>query len=725
MDEITPKEDGFDIRATSQFADARTLILKHGDTFAVFDRNGDIRPLGLGEQGLYHEGTRHLSRLVLHLGADRPLVLSSTVKEDNALLTVDLTNPDLAFEGALVAQETVHLRRSKFLWQGSCYEQLRIRNYGVTEARLPLTYEFEGDFRDIFEVRGTPRARRGELEEPQLDESEAVLSYMGLDGQRRVTRISCAPRPAVVTGSSLQFDIALDAGQEKTILLFIACENEGGTVAPARATEVQFETALRRARGELEAAEADECQIETSNEQFNAWIHRALSDLRIMVTQMPTGPYVYAGIPWFSTPFGRDGIITALEALWVNPALAAGVLRYLAATQATERDAETDAEPGKILHETRKGEMAALAEIPFRRYYGSVDATPLFIILASAYYDRSRDRPLIEEIWPNIERALAWIEADGDADGDGFVEYARRGRHGLVHQGWKDSHDAVFHADGTLAEPPIALCEAQAYAYAAKRAGARLASLLGRDTRAVELEQSAANLQERFDDAFWCEDLGSYALALDKDKTQCRVRTSNAGHCLFTGIALPQRAQTLAQTLLSTESFSGWGIRTVSSAEPRFNPMAYHNGSVWPHDNALIAQGLSLYGMRAETLALLAAQFDASLSFDLRRLPELFCGFERRPGEGPTPYPAANAPQSWAAAAVFMFLAACLGLSIDAPQSQIRFTRPALPPFLDEVRITNLRVGDAAIDLVLHRYPDDVGIIASNRRGAVEIVAIK
>ena len=476
----------------------------------------------------------------------------------------------------------------------------------------------------------------------------------------------------------------------------------------------------------VEHARAQEAQILTANEQFNDWLHRSLADLHMMRTQTPFGPYPYAGVPWFSTVFGRDGIITALQCLSFDPSLARGVLGYLAATQADSVSPEQDAQPGKVLHELRTDEMARLGEVPFQRYYGSIDATPLFVILAGAYYQRTADRAFIESIWPNIERALEWIDRYGDSDGDGFIEYARKSRHGLVHQGWKDSVDSIFHSDGTLAEAPIALCEVQGYVYAAKTTASALAKMLGDPARASELLKEAETLREKFETAFWCEEISSYALALDGKKQQCRVRASNAGHCLFAGIASEEHARRVAATLTDETSFSGWGIRTVATSEARYNPMSYHDGSVWPHDNSLIAAGFARYDLKASAAMVLAGLLDASLFLDLHRLPELFCGFPRRPGESPTLYPVACAPQAWASGAVFLLLEACLGLCIIAPEQKVVFSKPVLPPFLRFASIRDLKVGDARADLLLARHDEgDVGVNVLRREGDLEVVVLK
>lgn len=519
-----------------------------------------------------------------------------------------------------------------------------------------------------------------------------------------------------------------------------AFDDAGGRIAVKLVTDMSFyveircdaasvESSLRRffyflreARRALRQSSSRAASVSTSNEIFNEAVRRSVSDLYMLITDTPEGPYPYAGIPWFSTVFGRDALTTAMETLWLDPAIARGVLRHLAVHQATAIDPAADAEPGKILHEARRGEMAELGEVPFRRYYGSIDATPLFIMLAGAYLQRTGDIDSLRALWPNIEAALDWIVADGDRDGDGFVEYGRQTAEGLINQGWKDSHDSVFHADGQMARGPIALVEVQAYVYGAWRAAAEIARRLGHAARAVELDMHADILRKQFDDSFFDEALGTYVLALDGEKKPCRVVTSNAGHALFTGIALPERAPRVVERLMAGSSFSGWGIRTVATTEARYNPMSYHNGSVWPHDNALIAAGLARYGFRREAARIFEGLFAASIYIELRRLPELFCGFPRQRSRGPTFYPVACAPQAWAAAAPLSMLQSCLGLGFDTDQNAITFEHPVLPDFLDEIVLRHLRIPGGAMDIALRRAGNEVAVHVLNREGGIRVV---
>ena len=722
--EVIRIRNEFYIRSSSARVDVRTRVLKQGDTFAVFDRFGDIETFGTGELGLYYQDTRFLSRLTLKLGKDRPLLLSSTVREDNAVMAVDATNPDTWRDSEIVIPRgTVHVFRSKILWEKTCHERLRIHNYGRAAVDVSFAIEFDADFADIFELRGMKRERRGSRLETQLKKDGLVLAYEGLDNRIRRTRIVFDPPPTRLNESVATFQIRLETGKDASYRCAIACEVDGDSRNEIRPC---YESVVEEAARALEHVSAREPQIFTGNEQFNDWLNRSLADLHMMRTETPYGPYPYAGVPWFSTVFGRDGIIIALQCLWFDPSLARGVLTYLAANQADAEKPEQDAQPGKVLHEFRDDEMAVLGEVPFRRYYGSIDATPLFVMLAGAYYRRTGDRGFVESIWPNVQRALEWIDRYGDSDGDGFVEYSRRSKHGLIHQGWKDSHDAVFHSDGSLAEPPIALCEVQSYVYAAKLEASELAELLGDEPVARQLKKQADTMRQRVEEAFWCEDLSTYALALDGKKRPCRVLTSNAGHCLFAGVATEEHARRVATTLTNDASFSGWGIRTVASTESRYNPMSYHNGSVWPHDNSLIAAGFARYELKESAAVVLAGLMDASIFFDLHRLPELFCGFPRRPGESPTLYPVACAPQAWASGALFLLVEAALGLRVVAPENKVIFSKPFLPPFLPQVSIRDLKVGDATVDLLLTRHDEgDVGVNVLRRNGTLDVVVLK
>jgi glycogen debranching enzyme len=711
-----PAEDTFYIVATDSAIDEVSRVLKDGETFAVFDRHGDIQAVGQGQEGLYHEGTRFLSRLVLKLGNGRPFLLNSTVKEDNLLFIVNLTNPDIYQSGQVILPRgTLHITRTKWLHTATCYETLRIINYGLAGVDVHFAIELGADFADIFEVRGMTRQRRGHSREPQLQPEQILFAYEGLDHRVRRMRVLCSPYPTRVNSTGAVFHHHLGPKQEQEFSLSYSCEIDGSASSAASDGGARAE-----AERELSRFETEECHVYTSNQQFNDWLTRSSADIHMMFTRTPFGLYPYAGVPWFSTPFGRDGIITALEYLWINPEIAKGVLGYLASTQARQLDPARDAQPGKILHETRKGEMAALGEIPFDLYYGSVDATPLFIILAAAYLDRTNDVPFIRGLWPQIELALHWMEEYGDKDRDGFIEYARYSSHGLIQQGWKDSWDSVFHADGALAAPPIALCEVQGYAHAAKGAGAAIASALGDAARANALLAEGTALKRRFQREFWCEEIGSYAMALDGQKNQCRVRASNAGHCLYTGIADADQAARIAVTLMDDHSFSGWGVRTIAATEARYNPMSYHNGSIWPHDNALIAAGLARYGFKEYAVRILSGLFEASLFVEYR-LPELFCGFSRREGEGPVPYPVACSPQAWSAASVFLLLQAIFGMKIEAAISRVSFVRPLLPQFLDAVWVKNLKLNGASVDLVIQRRGRYATIEIERREGHMEV----
>jgi glycogen debranching enzyme len=698
----------------------RTQVLKQDDTLGLFNEFGDIAAGARHEEGLFYEGTRFLSQFALRLAGARPLLLCSAVRRDGILLSVDLTNPDMDLGGGQkLPRGSLHIYRSKVLWQGTCHERIHVRNFTLKPLNITLSLEFSADYADIFEVRGQQRAHRGRIAEPLVGADHAELAYVGLDGVVRRTRLECQPAPEQISGTELRLSVQLEGHSEQIFEITISCQTE-----TPRQQAMSYDAAVALAERALKEGERLKYAIVTPHERLSSWIERSTADLNMLLTQTPAGIYPAAGLPWFDTTFGRDGLITALQCLWLSPNIARGVLSFLAQTQGTRHDPEHDAEPGKILHEARHGEMAALGEVPFGRYYGSVDATPLFVMLAGAYWRRTADLPFISSLWQNVVAALEWLDKHGDLDGDGFIEYRRRSPRGLVHQGWRDSPDAVFHEDGSLAEGPIALCEVQAYTYAARLAASELARALGHEALANEQREKAAALRERFEKAFWCEDMSLYALALDGNKQACRVRTSNAGHCLFTGIAAPEHVAAIAKTLGDETFFTGWGVRTLADREVRYNPMAYHNGSIWPHDNALLAMGLAELPDKELALRIFSAQLEASAFFDSGRMPELFCGFRRRDGKAPTSYPVACSPQAWSAGAVFMLLQACLGISIDGSHGTITFRYPQLPKGIERLTLRGLEVGAASVDLALHCTSGAVGVSVERRTGRLDICVL-
>jgi glycogen debranching enzyme len=691
---------------------ARLFALKQGDTFVVADAFGDIAGDG---DGLFHDDTRLLSRFQLTIGG-RPLeLLGGAVSEDNVVFTANLTNRPLPpIGGQSTRQGVIHLERSRLIWEDRLYERLRLRNFGQEDARLSLRLEFAADFRDMFEVRGLTRTTRGRTLAAVVDEDSVVLSYEGLDGLVLASTLTFGQRPDQLAPGFADFALTLISHLRTDIFY------EVGLTAAEPPSRRRFRTAAARARLAARAVRRRGARVQTSGRVFSEWLSRSRADLALLTTEFPTGPYPYAGIPWFSTAFGRDAIVTALQLLWLDPSLARGVLRYLAAHQATETSRFTDAAPGKIMHETRKGEMARLRELPFGRYYGGVDTTPLFVMLAGAYADRTGDQALVDELWPALLAAMQWIEGDGDSDRDGFVDYARGEATGLANQGWKDSEDSVFDAAGHDVVGPVALVEVQGYVFAAFRAMAELTARRGEPVDACAAWQAKSErLRREVEERFWVEEMGSYALALDGQGRPCRVRASNPGHLLFTGLPAPERGARVAAQLLGTAFRTGWGLRTLGRDEPRYNPMSYHNGSVWPHDTALCAAGIARYGARRGTAVLLSDMFETAVKFQMR-LPELFCGFPRRPGEPPIAYPVACLPQAWAAGSVFMMLQACLGLTIDGWRGEIRVERPCLPVGIDRLTVRQLAVGEARVDLTFQRVGERVAVYPEGRE-AVQV----
>ena len=687
------------------------LSLKHGDAFMVADSYGDI--LGPAD-GFFDDDMRLLSRFRLLIGGRSPSRLGSGVSRDNVIFTFHGANRPLPAMGQKATPPGVmHIERRRLIFERRLYERLCIVNHSLDDELLPVSYEFNADFRDMFEIRGVARAAHGKIAAPILNGRQVIFGYCGLDDIERTSVIAFSEPPARLMAHRADFLFSLSP--RSRFELFV----EVGGAAEEPPSRHRYRTAGAQAMHVARRRRRRGAEVRTRGPRFNEWLEQSRSDIATLTSDLATGPYPYAGIPWFSTPFGRDGIITAWQMLWLDPPLARGVLSYLASRQATETSVFRDSQPGKIMHETRKGEMANLAEIPYSLYYGGVDTTPLFVALAGAYAERTADLSFIESIWPSLVAATLWMERYGDSNGDGLIDYSRSTTGGLTNQGWKDSEDSIFHSDGRFAEGAIALIEVQGYAYAAHKAMADLGRRLG-DARADAWAQRAEALRAAVEDRFWMEDEGFYGIAIDGAGQLCRPLASNAGHLLFAGLPTPERAERVRQRLLSSDFLTGWGLRTLSSGAVRFNPMSYHNGSVWPHDTAICAAGLSRYGYRDGALAVLDSLFQAATHFDMR-LPELFCGFGRAPGEPPVAYPVACIPQAWAAGSVFMLLQACLGLQIDAWGARVMLQSPRLPRGVDHLSLCGLALGDKLVDLTFTRQSDEAAEVACSHPEMLQI----
>jgi glycogen debranching enzyme len=717
----------FYVLASSLTSRRETRVLADAQSFAVFEVGGDIAESPLEALGFFYKDTRFLSAFEMTIARQAPYFLNSYLSDDNAEFRANLTNPDLAGRDGKIElpRNSIQIERSWVMVNAGLYHRLTINNYSHAPVRVPFDLVFGADFADLFEVRGVRRERHGEHLPAEIGHAGIKFRYRGLDQVTRFTEIAFDPAPRRLSERRASFVAHLKPEEAVKFEVRIHCGLEEPSASSAtlvqRASDFQSALALRH--GEIEKAQSGWAKITASQGILDLLLRRSVADLNSIIGHTEQGTFMMAGIPWFATLFGRDSLLTSLSVLQFNPEIAGRTLRTLATLQGTKVDEARDEQPGKIVHEMRAGEMAATGEIPFGRYYGTIDATPLFLWLLGLYVSITGDLKLAGDLWPNVERALEWIDKWGDRDHDGYVEYMRETPQGLSNQGWKDSFDSISHENGDLAEPPIALCEVQGYVYAAFVEIAHVARRLGKSDLAAQLEHRAAALKSNFMRDFWIAEKETVALALDGKKQPCRVMSSNAGHCLATGIVDGDAGRAMAARLLQDDMFSGWGIRTLSEGERRYNPMSYHNGSVWPHDNAIVAMGLARCRNHDGIIRVLNGLMDAAVAFRAGSLPELFCGFHREPHLGPVPYPVACHPQAWAAASVFLIMQAMLGIRILGFDNRVTIDTPIMPPWLDWLRIENIRVGQGAVSLTFQRMPQTnaAAVDVVDRRGNIEI----
>lgn len=686
------------------------IALKQGEAFMVTDSRGDM-PISEQETGLFWHGTRFLRVCDLFVDGLPMVALSHSISDEEGACQIDLTNPFLpiAQEQGLY-QGVIHLRRHIELHSHQLIQTFLVTSFEPSTVDLRLGLKTGADFLDIFEVRGMERASRGEMASPEVDRDEVVFRYRGLDAIERKTRILLDPPADLLVNDGVFWRLSLTRGQTVQIQVVVNVSEQPLDDKETRTDTVESASESSVSHTELPLVQSD-------NVFFNRVLTRGMHDLIMMCAPTPEGPFPFGGIPWYVCPFGRDSLITSLEFLPWFPQVARGTLAFLIAHQGQKEDPFTEEEPGRILHEYRRGEMANCREIPFIPYYGTVDATPLFLILFEAYMRWTNDLDFLQKHWPNAVAAAQWMRHYGDRDGDTFLEYAKTSEWGLVNQGWKDSWDSISYRDGRLSEPPIALCEVQGYAYAAYQAMSYLANRLGLRKEQEQWRSMAQTLQTNFLRDFWWEEENTFYLALDGQKQPCDVVTSNAGQCLWTGIVPDEWAQPIVGRLLTDDIYTEWGIRTLSAREQRYNPMSYHNGSVWPHDTALVAAGFSRIGRKKEACDMLGHLYGVSLFYEGARLPELFCGFTRRHGFGPTRYPVACSPQSWAAGSPFLVLSSLLGFEPEAENNRLKLRQPMLPTWLDHLELRGLRLGNHHAHLRFTRMGADTAVTLTEDTG--------
>lgn len=699
-----------------------TLTVKDDDLFLVTDTMGNISGCSLEDGnpsvGLFCADTRFLSRLELQINGRSPVLLSSTADKGFAL-SVLCTNPKI--DDHLNA-DTIGIRREIVL-NGALFEEIEISNYSTSSITFEISLSFDADFADLFEVRGFYRGNRGKLlrfAELKNCSENLSLAYQGLDGAVMESRIQFQHQlPDYFQGYTAIWRLELASHETKQLGYRlhsltnnqpISHVNAATTLAQAKASELMEEQNWVQ----------HITRIHSDKSLFNRVVERAEQDLYLLRQSFGKNKTVSAGVPWFSTLFGRDSIITASQTLMLNPQIAKETLMILADYQGKKLDDWREEEPGKILHELRFGELARCQEIPHTPYYGTVDATPLWLMLYADYYAWTHDQETLETLWRNALSAMDWI--DRNMQETGYLSYNRKSKGGLVNQGWKDSGDCIVNRKGELAKGAISLCEVQAYVYAAKIKLAEIAKMKKRLDLAETWLEEAKNLRVRFNKDFWIEDQDFCALALDGEGNQVDSITSNPGHCLSLGIFTPEKAYSVAERLRAPDMFNGWGIRTLSSLSPAYNPMGYHIGSVWPHDNSLIAMGLRSLGLIDQALELFQGLFNMTSQQPYQRPPELFCGYEMNGDNAPVQYPVACSPQAWATGSIFQLLQMMVNLVPDAQNNCLRIIDPALPESINRLSLHNLRVGATILDLEFERVGSTTSCRVANKRGNLRVV---
>ena len=700
---------------TRSIADA--LCIKNGNIFFVTESDGNVPVKDGHGYGLYYHDCRYLSGYQLQIADAKPIVLAGATGALGAA-TFELTNPHLEFgDGKQLASgeigiswtrelDPVHIRLT---------DKLYLKSYALTRVRFPITLSFNSDFQDIFAVRGLFTERPGKMHSPEWQDGSLVFAYDGADEYIRRVTVSFSPEPDIRRARSVRYGIAFDRLESREIEVSVTI-SETPVKKRGRPDRIAVSgVELADPKQVMSDAYADVLQdwpeIQSDSLLLNQVVDRANRDLQSLRTSIRGQGFFAAGIPWFTTLFGRDSLITAMEMLPIKPEIAAETLRLLATYQARETDPRRDAQPGKILHELRVGELATIGSIPHSPYYGTVDATPLFLILMDKYVDWTGDLSLFDELQAPMELALQWIDQYGDSDGDGYVDYKTASDQGLANQGWKDSIDAILNADGSFAEPPIALVEVQGYVYRAKLGMARLYECKGMSEQAAAVRSSAEKLRLNFNRDYWSEQLGTYVLARQANGRPASVVASNAGHTLWSGIADPEYARRTVRRLMSKDMSTGWGIRTLSQAEKGYNPIGYHVGSIWPHDNAMIAEGFREYGFYEEAMEVFMGILSAAMNFEEFQLPELYSGFSREQYSVPVHYPAACHPQAWAAGCIPYQLCSLLGLKPHALEHKLEIRHPMLPESVNSLDITGLRVGPYSVNVRYGRGADGRTVI--------------